>query len=137
MKRNYKQLFAICKAQGFDYKDKVAEISQGRTDSLKMLTDGEYKELMIRLVRLNEPTRKLAAKADFKPGDKMRKKMISLAAQMKWGEKMSDILTRLDKWCLDQKYKKPLMQHNEAELSLLVTIFEQRVYADYLKYLNV
>lgn len=134
MKRNYKQLFAICKKHGLDYKDKVAEFTNGRTESLKELTDGEYKELMIRLQRFNPQP----PEGGFvpKPGDKMRKKMISIAGQMQWGTSTMQLVGRINNWCLHQKFKKPLMEHNEEELGLLVTIFEQKVLADYFKGLN-
>lgn len=128
-KRNYSQLFAICKKHGFDYKDKVAEFTNGRTDSLKSLTDGEYREMMLRLSRLNEPARK-----EFvpKPGDQMRKKMLSICSKMHPTENTEQLLKRLNDWCLKQTYKKPLMKHDVGELSLLVTLYEQKVYADFL-----
>lgn len=131
--RDYKQFFAICKKHGFDYKDKVAEFTNGRTDSLKALTDGEFKELSIRMAHLNAPARQVFK---VKPGDKQRKKMISLASQMRWGPEIAQIIGRLDAWCLKQKFKKPLMKHSENELNLLLAIFEQRVYSDYLTDLN-
>jgi hypothetical protein len=130
----YSQFFAICKAHGFDYKEKVYEFTEGRTDSLSSLTDLEYTQMMKRLIELNEPMRK-ATKFEKQPGDAQRKKLIALALLMKWGD-MKQALARLDGWCKKQKYKKGLMQHNEQELSLLVSIFEQRVYPDYLVGLN-
>lgn len=129
MPRNYSQLFAICKKHGFDYKDKVAEFTNGRTDSLKALTDGEYREMMLRLSRLNEPARK-----EFvpKPGDQMRKKMLSICSKMHPTESTDQLLKRLNDWCLKQTFKKPLMKHAKEELALLVTIYEEKVYADFL-----
>ncbi|MGB4776134.1 MAG: hypothetical protein WBP45_13225 [Daejeonella sp.] len=134
--RDYKQFFAICKKHGLDYKDKVAEFTEGRTDSLKALTDGEYKEMMIRLSRMNTPP----------PGDAIRKKIISMARQMGWVIKcdahskstplwIAD-MQRIDNWCLHYgKYKKRLNDHSPAELGVLASIFEE-VLKTYLKGLN-
>ena len=132
-KRNYSQLFAICKKHGFDYKDKVAEFTNFRTDKLTELSDGEYRELMIRMTRLNEPARKAFVP---KGGDKIRKKMLSICSKMHPGDTTGELLARLDEWCLNQTYKKPLMKHDIAELSLLVTIYEEKVYADFLTAYN-
>lgn len=128
----YAQFFAICKAHGFDYREKVYEFTEGRTISLSALSDLEYTEMMKLLIDLNEPFRKGFVP---KPGDKQRKKLIALAMLMRWGD-MKMIITRLNGWCKKQKFKKGLMQHNETELDLLVSIFELRVYPDYLIALN-
>lgn len=132
MKRNYGQFFAICKAHGFDYKEKVYEFTKGRTDSLSSLSELEFTEMMKLLIELNEPYRKNFTP---KPGDQQRKKLIALAMLMRWGN-IKMIMIRLDGWCKKQRYKKGLMAHNEQELSLLVSIFDQRVYPDYLTGLN-
>lgn len=130
--RNYAQLFAICKAQGFDYKDKVAEISNGRTDSLKALTDAEYREMMLQLQKHNAHLRQ-TKKFEVKPGDKQRKKMIALAKNM--GAKQP--VDAVNNWCLYYgHYKKPLMQHTENELNQVLHIYETKVYASYLRNLN-
>lgn len=131
-KRNYGQFFAICKAHGFDYKDKVYEFTDGHTESLSSLSDLEYTQMMKMLIDLNEPFRK---GFEPKPGDKERKKMIALALLMNWGD-IKTVVARIDAWSRKQKFKKGWMQHNPAEISLLVTIFEQRVYPDYLTGLN-
>ena len=53
MPRDYKQFFAICKHYGWDYKDKVAEFTDGRTESLSSLSDGEYHQLLTQVQRFN------------------------------------------------------------------------------------
>lgn len=131
-KRNYGQFFAICKTHGFDYKEKVYEFTNGRTVSLSSLSDYEYTEMLKQMIDLNEPARRGFVP---KPGDAQRKKMIALALLMRWGE-MKMVMIRLNGWARKQKFKKDLMQHTPAELDLLVSIFEQRVYPDYLVGLN-
>lgn len=134
MARNYAQLFAICKKHGFDYKDKVAEFTNGRTESLKALTDGEYREFMIRLQRLNPQP----PKGGFMPklGDAQRKKMLGIANQMRWGSTNTELVTAVNEWCQKQKYKKDWMQLTVPEINTLLTIFETKVLVDYYKNLN-
>lgn len=122
----YKELFAICKRLGLDYKEEVHNFTNGRTDSLRALTDGEYLHLCISLNK--------AAPGNWKPkpGDKIRKKMIALAKQMQW----NDPIVTLNAWCLKQKYKKRLNDLNAEELGVLVTILEKNVFGSYLKGLN-
>ncbi len=130
--RNYAQLFAICKAQGFDYKDKVAEITNGRTDSLKALTDAEYREMMLQLNKHNAHLRQ-TKNFEIKPGDKQRKKMIALAKNMGY----SNAVDALNNWCMQYgKYAKPLMQHTENELNHVLSVYENEVYSSYLANLN-
>lgn len=130
----YAQFFAICKVHGLEYKDVVYEYTEGRTDSLRSLSELEYTIMMKRLIDLNEPFRKGFVP---KPGDKQRKKMIALALLMRWGKgNIKAVIIELNRWCKKQKFKKALMQHNEPELDLLVAIFELRVYPDYLIALN-
>lgn len=128
----YKQVFAFCKKHGLEYRDVVSEFTNGRTDSLRALTDGEYLHLCISLNK--------AAPASWqpKPGDKIRKKMIALAKQMQWGMVGDNfhLLAKLDAWCLRQKYNKRLNDLSVEELGVMATIFETKVYADYLKGFN-
>ncbi|MGY3054363.1 hypothetical protein ACVWYG_002570 [Pedobacter sp. UYEF25] len=140
-KRNYAQLFAICKKHGLDYKDKVFEFTDGRTDSLKALTDGEYRELMIRMQLLNpshppNPQRGNGLAFTPKPGDKQRKSFIGIASQMRWGKDTKELIAAIDVWCLAQKYKKPLNSLDVKELNTLLYIFETKVLADYYLKLN-
>jgi len=129
----YSQFFAICKKHGFDYKEKVAEFTNGETDSLRKLTDDQFEAMMILMEEMNKGYRK-----DFepKPGDKQRKKLIGIAKDMFWGKNTKETVADIDRWCKKQKFKKGLMAHTEKELNLLVAIFEQKVYPDYLHNLN-
>lgn len=133
--RNYKQFFAICKKHGFDYKDKVAEFTNDRTDSLTALTDGEFKELMVRLTRLNEPMRK-----DFipKPGDAQRKKIIAIARDMRWdAQGTTNMMQRIDEFMLTRtKYKKKLNALTVNELNKVCYTFENDVKSSFLTGLN-
>lgn len=138
--RNYKQLFAICKKYGFDYKDKVAEFTNGKTDSLKQLTDAEFNALVLRLHKLTTPTLghpTTSGKLGFvpKPGDTMRKKIIALAKNMQWHHS-GNIMQQINHWCLHYgKYKIALNQHSPSQLAYLLTQFEE-VYKSYLKDIN-
>ncbi|ADY51533.1 hypothetical protein Pedsa_0961 [Pseudopedobacter saltans DSM 12145] len=126
MARTYTTIFAICKAHQLDYKDVVREYTGGETDSLRSLTDYQVENLEARL--------KALSKGDFKPkpGDAQRKKFISLAGKMRWGTTTLQIVKALDNWCLKQKYRKKLNDLNEAELNVLLTVFEAKVYSQYL-----
>ncbi|MGV3705431.1 MAG: hypothetical protein ACO1NU_08635 [Arcticibacter sp.] len=131
--RDYTQFFAICKAHGFDYKEKVAEFTNDRTDSLRALTDAEFNRMLKLMTDLNKPVRQ---KFKPKPGDDQRKKMISIARQMRWLKDGKADVKRLDMWCKSQKYKKGLNQLSILELNVMVTIFETKVYGHYLSTLN-
>lgn len=132
MPRDYKQFFAICKRHGWDYRDKVAELTQGRTDSLKALTDGEYHELLTRAQRFNTPP---VGQWKPKPGNAQRRKMIAIARDMRWDAQSNEaMMQRLDNWCLTQtKYKKKLNQLSEDELNKVLYVFEYEVKKDFLK----
>lgn len=133
-KRDYSQLFAICKRHGWNYKDKVAEFTllycKEQHDSLRRLTDPEFDELMLMVVELNKGHRKNFQK---KPGDPQRKKLIAIALSMFWGRDTGEAVAAVDKWIQKQKFKKKLMAHTPAELDLMVAVMEQRVYPDYLE----
>jgi hypothetical protein len=138
MARDYKALFAICKQYGLNYKDKVLEFTNGRTDSLSSLTDSECEVMVDRLKKLNKiKVNRGGKKFEVKPGDPQRKKMIRLALTMHWGNgDMAEALKELDEWCFKQKFKKGFMGHTLSEYDLLVSIFETKVYKDYLRDLN-
>jgi hypothetical protein len=125
-KRDYGQFYAIINKMGITKQEIVKEFTNGRTDSLTALSDSEWREVSDWLRIHNK----------IPPGDLARKKMISIAKSMNWGENAKEIVPRLDAWLLKQKFAKPLMQLDVPQLSLMLTIFEQRVYADYLKDLN-
>jgi hypothetical protein len=109
-----------------NYKDVVKDFTDNRTDSLSSLTDQEFAQLMTRLDPYNR----------VPPGDQQRKKLIGIASLMKWGDTIEQIRLALDGWLLKQKYRKPLMQLTPQELNVMVTIFETKVYPDYLRSLN-
>lgn len=135
MPRNYRQFFAICKRHGFNYKDKVAEFTGGRTDSLTSLSEGEFKEMMLRMVKLNAPFRK-----GFIPkaGDIQRKKMIAIARDMRWDAKgIKIMMERINQWCLTKtKYRKALNELTVDQLNKTLHVFEHEVKASYYKGLN-
>ena len=133
-KSKYSDFHAICKQHGLNYKDKVFEFTEGRTESLSSLSDTEYAELLKRMQSLN---RTGSGNFKIKPGDKQRKKIIRLALTMHWGGgDMKTALGEIDEWCKKQKFKKGFMNHTPAEYDLLVAIFEQKVYGDYFRDLN-
>lgn len=128
MNRNYKELFAICKAAGLDYKDAVLNFTEGRTDSLRALSDGEYRELMLQ-VRKWQPARR---PVDIAPGDAQRKKMIAIAGKMYWGTNTLEIVGKLNEWCRNQ-YGKELNELDVPTLNKAVWVLENKVQKDYLK----
>lgn len=124
--RNYKQFFAICNKHDLTKEEVVLEFTKERTDSLTDLGNAEFAELMRRMARMNS----------LPPGDVQRKKMISLARQMQWGKTTQEILTRINGWLLKQKYQRRMMQLNVEELNVMLTIFETKVFKDYMEGLN-
>ena len=124
--RNYGQFYAIVNKIGIAKEDIISGFTKGRTDSLTALSDIEYYELLKEMQKFNT----------VPPGDQIRKKMISLAKQMNWGKTTKEILREIDKWLLKQKFQKPLMQLDVPQLGLMLAVFEQKVYPDYLKALN-
>lgn len=135
MPRDYKQLFAICKKHGLDYKEKVFEFTEERTDSLTALSDGEYHELLSRLIKLNKSARQ---KFTPKPGDAQRKKIIGIARDMRWDIKGKDVLMqRIDDFMLTRtKYKKKLNDLTVEELNKVCYTFENDVKRSFLSGLN-
>ncbi len=137
--RKYPHFHAICRQHGINYKDMVLNYTDGRTDSLRALDDDEYSLLFDQLKKANR-----SSKFRPKPGDQQRKKLISIAKRMNWGLDRSKpwiydidlLLERLDQWCLDQTFKKPMMGHSPQELNLLVSIFEEKVLVHYYSSLN-
>lgn len=122
----YSQFFAIIKKLDLTKEEVVKEFTKGRTDRLSALKNSEFNELMDTLQQFNSPP----------PGDAMRKKMIGIAKSMNWGRNTKDIIASIDTWLLKQKYKKTMMQHQPAELSIMLTILETKVYPEYLQQLN-
>ena len=134
MKRNYREFYALIKGKPYSKAEIVSSFTDGQTESLSAMSDQQFEGLMQFLrPKMND--------YDFtpKPGDAQRKKMISIARQMNWGDQVqssSSVVQAVNNWCLKQRYKKPLMQHNVQELNILVTIMEEKVYPSYLKGLN-
>lgn len=126
MNNKYAQFFAILKKNGLEKEDVISEFTKGRTSSLTDLTVGEFAELMRRLQRFN----------GLPAGNAMRQKMYRIAKNMQWGDSKADRLSMLDGWCLNQKFRKKLNHLTEAELRIMVTVFESKVYPSYLEGLN-
>lgn len=130
-KRNYADFFAICKRHGWNYKDKVAEFTKDRTESLSSLSDSEYRELLLRAKRFSP------VPDNWKPpdGDAQRKKIIAIARDMRWDIRGQDVLMqRIDEWLLKHgKYKKPLNKLSVDELNKVVYIFENEVKPSFLR----
>lgn len=137
MKRNYPQFFAICRTFGLEKEELAAEVSSGRTSSLRALTEDEFSSIMERLDSMRR-----GIPWTPPPGDVQRKKMISIARQMNWhlvdgkDKGIAQIIVRLDCWAQAQKFKKELMKHTVQELNILVSIFEEKVFKSYLEDLN-
>lgn len=122
----YSQFFAIIKKLDLTKEEVILEFTNGKTNSLSSLNDSQYNELLRRLQPYN----------GIPPGDETRKKMIAIAKTMNWGRNNKEILSALDTWCVKQKFKKRFMSLTPAELSVLVSIFENKVQPDYLSALN-
>lgn len=129
MSRNYPEFFAICKAVGKDYKEAVLEFTDGRTDSLRALSDGEYRELYLRARRW-QPKRRPDQPA---PGEAQRRKLIGLAGKMHWGKDTIEIVGKVNSWCND-KYGQELNEMDIPTLNKAVSIMENKIYNDYLKH---
>lgn len=89
------------------------------------MTDQEARELIAYLEN---------SRTTPSPEERMRRKIISRAHEMGWKtpEGKADI-ERIDNWCLNYGYlKKKLNQYTYNELPKLVTIFEEKVYKQFL-----
>jgi hypothetical protein len=137
MMSNYKQYFAIekqLKKQGnhLTRAEMIEDFTKGKKSSLKDLTDGEYKELIIQLNRVIGMT-KANPKNDWmnSPENKMRRKV--------WGlfiRKMHYTEEGFRLWLKKYgKFHKALNEHSREELTQLVTQAKS-VYASFLKEVN-
>ncbi len=137
LKRNYPQFFVIARKYGLDKSELALAYSNGRTDSLRALSDLEFTDCLAHLVQIQRIDPEFISTLHWKPkpGDKTRKKMIAICHQMNWGA-TEQILIRLDAWCMDQKFKKRLMEHTPHELGLLCHILETEVLGSYLRDLS-
>lgn len=125
-KRNYKPFFAIAKALGLNAenrKDIAYDFSEGRTTSLKELTDKEYSAVLKSLKK------RQSALPSTTKGDKQRKKIIALCRDMgmeKYDtvkQKMVADMPKIYKLIVDKGYLKPkkLNDYTANELPKLVT----------------
>lgn len=124
MPNKYSQFFAVLKKLDLPKEEVIADFTEGRTESLKELSDGEFGEMMRRLGKYNTPP----------PGNQTRRKMISLAWDMRKGKTSQEVVKWLNEWCLQQKFKKGLNALSPAELGVLCTVLETKVYKDYLEH---
>lgn len=142
VKRDYKQFFALLKSAGQTENRQaiIMGFTDGRTDSLKGLTDTEYLELIRKLKGLVHSQPKVAHTAGPKgQADKMRKKLIWVLCSMGFlkikgsgevfhfenqvtrkanMEAINAVIERLG------YLKKPLKDYKLSELPKLVTQFE-------------
>lgn len=127
MSRDYRRFYAMCKAFDKTKEEIVYDFTDGETTKCSDLTDEQFQVLFDQMIALQAGTFVPA------PGDLQRKKMIGLARTMHWGRTTSEIIEALDNWCLKQKFKKRLNDLTVSELGTLLTIFESKVYAGFLK----
>lgn len=123
-----KQLHYLLSASGLvgEKADLVLSFTDGRSESSPDMNDSEAIE-MINWLQTKQPE---------DASNKMRRKIISLAYEMRWA-KMGDwkaAVVAIDKFCSSPKglFKKPLKSHSYNELVQVVTQFKSM----YKKYLN-
>jgi hypothetical protein len=110
----------------------VYHFTQGRTTSLRALTDLELHELSrsLALQVVQQPRSK-----EVQSADTMRKAILRMAHEMEWelpGTTRVD-MERVNAWCIKYGHlHKKLNAYKYAELPRLVSQFE-KVYEDYLK----
>lgn len=127
MSRNYRAFYAILNKLGLEKEDVVSEFTSGRTDSLRALTDGEFRELMLRLGR-----KQSVKEWKPKPGDAQRKKLIAIAGAMHWGKDTLEIVGKLNVW-MKGHWGKELNEYDENELNRIVWVMENKIYKEFLK----
>lgn len=126
-----KRLFGALAAIGQKSKEQRAELirafTNGRTDSTRELSSYEADELI----------KKLESK-DYQSADRQRKKIISMAYEMRWGnpntpEGRDETVRRIDNWCISKTaYRKHFNSLTLQELPHVVTQFRE-VYKKHLK----
>lgn len=121
---NYSQFYALQKkliqsGHKTTKEDLVADYTEGRTTSLRELSDTEFKELIASLNKMLNTTK--AANWQNTAENKMRRKIIAIL-----GHQMKYTMIHIDQWCTNYgKFKKPLNDHSHAELVKLITQAEQ------------
>lgn len=113
----------------------VKHYTKDRTTSSKEMYYYEVASLIAHLESYQNTFSKSAAAAPVPDAaDKMRKKIIALAHEMKWelpGGKAD--MQRINNWCVNSgRFHQPLNAHSDVELAHLVTQFE-RVHISFLK----
>lgn len=131
--RNYKRIFAILNAIGMTKEEAVLEFTDGRTDSMSALSDAEFNLLLSQLTILQDVPKDWKPK----PGDAMRKKMMGIARDMRWGVTSQPVIAKINDFLLTRtKFKKPLDQLTPDELQEACTILENYVKTSFYKGLN-
>lgn len=126
----YKAYFAIekklrLKGYCLDRKELIHDFTQGEKNSLKALSDVEYKTF-IKWLELTFKDIHFTQKSN--PENNMRRKLIALLVHQ-----VGFSMQQLDEWCIQYgKAHKPLNDNNYEELIDLVTQAE-KVYATYVK----
>jgi len=132
-KRTQKRLFALLAITKCDKDDRASlcnKASNGRTNSAKEITESEAKKIIDYLQAVADDK----DNDDFKKGDKMRKRILSLCYTMgmtkinkNTGKSQVDYKW-LNGWMLKYSYlKKPLNDYKYNELAKLVSQFEKTV----------
>jgi hypothetical protein len=129
-------LLTVCNlTDADDKKALVRAYSHQRTESSRELTMAEAEALIAHLAITESqllPTKRTQTFTVL-PGDAQRKKIISLAHEMRW--KLPDgraDMARINDWCRQKSYlKKGLNAYTEPELPKLVSQFEI-VYQSYI-----
>jgi len=111
-----------------DKNEVVLEFTDGRTDRLSDLSDGEWKELELTVRKWQKPRKPNIVI----PGDLQRKKLIAIAGKMNWGNDILEIVGRLNQWC-QTNYHKELNELDVDTLNKAVWVMENKVYSQYLK----
>lgn len=121
---NRKRLFAVLSNLGLGEKEQRATVifgfTNGRTDSSKDLSDWEEEDL---IRHLEDP--------QYEACNKMRRKMISRAYEMRWGnphtqEGKREAVRKINDWCKESGYKKKEFNaYTYDELPTLVSQFEE------------
>jgi hypothetical protein len=111
--------------------DLVAGFTNGRTEHSSEMTTVE----VIDLIKYLKAQKKGEIQAEKRIGkeEKMRRKIIAIAHQMGWKKQGKADMERINNWCLQQFGKKPLNGYTLKELTKLISIFENKVYKQFLQ----
>lgn len=123
----------VCAKLKFESADLALDYSNNRTEHVSQL----YKDEATQLIKwlLNQQ------KKPVSPKEQMTRKILSMAHELHWelqhaprpGKSNAVDMLKVDDWCIRYgQFHKPLDQHNELELTKLVTQF-QYAHKDFLK----